>query len=85
MKKLQLASVVLALTFVACSPKQVVVVEPTALPYIAAECALNWDVLEVEDGNEASVVGTLLNRKHAPNTVGSFLVECIEAGWTGWR
>jgi len=39
----------------------------------------------VDAGDEALWVNDILNRQHAPDSVGFALRECIENGWQGWR
>lgn len=49
------------------------------------KCQSVWDQMDVESGNEGMIVNLILNREHAPDSVGATLQECIRKGWDGWR
>ena len=88
MKKITLVLVVMIFAITACGGTPTAPKAPTAQLYgghTRADCALNWQSLEVEAGDEAWMVNFILNTKHAPDTVGYALEECINGGWTGWR
>jgi len=53
--------------------------------FTAFECESGWRQLDVDAGDEALWVNDILNRQHAPDSVGFALRECIENGWQGWR
>ncbi len=85
MKKLLFVIVAIILILTACSPKEVVIIEPTAPAFNQLSCDRNWETLDAEDDNIVWMVDYLLNTKHPPDSIGAYLAECIEAGWTGWR
>ena len=78
MKKIAFVLVILALLLTACGGM-------TYGGHAGEECALNWDSMDVDPGDEAFIVNLILNTKHAPDSVGYALEECINGGWTGWR
>ena len=53
--------------------------------HTSEECAVEWDGLDVDAGDESFYVNLILNTVHAPDSVGFLLEECINGGWTGWR
>ena len=89
MKKMVFVLVLLALLLSACGGTTRHGVEVQAPKkyggHTGTDCALNWDHLEVEAGDEGRIVNLILNTKHAPDSVGAALEECINGGWTGWR
>ena len=89
MKKLVFVLVVITLLLAACggTTRHGVKVRAPKMygGHTGAECALNWDHGDVDAGDEAFIVNLILNTKHAPDSVGAALEECINGGWTGWR
>ena len=89
MKKLVFTLVVIAILLAACGGPTRHGVEVRAPKmyggHIREECALNWDSMDVDPGDEGFIVNLILNTKHAPDSVGATLEDCINGGWTGWR
>lgn len=48
-------------------------------------CQRGWNQMDVDPGDEGTIVSLILNREHAPDSVGAALQECIREGWDGWR
>ena len=63
---------VLMVLLVACGPSD-------------ADCDMAWDQMDVDYGDEGTIVNMILNTNFAPDTVGHRLKECIESGWAGYR
>ena len=71
-KKLVFALVVIALLLVGCGPTD-------------ADCEMAWYQLDVEPGDEGTIVNIILNSNWAPDSIGSAVKECIKSGWDGYR
>ena len=72
MKKLVFALVVVALLLGACGPTD-------------ADCDSAWRQLDVEAGEEGTMVNMVLNNSWPPDSVGFAIKECVESGWDGYR
>jgi len=72
MKKLVFMLVVIAVLLVACGPTD-------------ADCDSAWRQLDVEPGDEGTIMSLLINQEWPPDSVGAAVKNCIETGWTGWR
>lgn len=92
-KLLVLIVLVFAITMVGCAPKRTNLHYSTQIPprtvyygeYTKEECEGVWEQLDVDPGDETTMVNLVLNTKHAPDSVGATLEECIMGGWVGWR
>ena len=73
MKKLIVMCLIMAFLLVACGPDY-------------KECDYNWaswmDKTTLDPGVTINII---LNNTWPPDSVGAFIQECVEDGWTGFR
>ena len=51
-----------------------------------AVCDYNWDSwMEDTTIDESVAINMVLNNNWPPDSVGAFIQECVEDGWTGFR
>ena len=72
MKKLLFVLMLLVVLLAACGPSDV-------------DCALAWEQLDVDSGDEGFMMNIALNSNWPPDSIGYTVKECIEGGWDGWR
>ena len=52
-----------------------------------ATCDATWRRLAADNASlePAQIVSMLLNTVLPPDSVGAYLQDCVDEGWTGWR